>query len=154
MLWGTSSLALYIPWAGKAGPYLGICLWLWLGVLDAIQGVGLGMILLQVKFLYFVLPSYMSLIYIYISSDTVTTPRLRDFGILADHRFNLCDGCPCYCPQQNWTRKCLPRCGDVGLPEQRTERKPYGFSSLLDCTCLSAYHRCWVFLVLPQGAAW
>ncbi|OBZ75598.1 Cell wall alpha-1,3-glucan synthase mok13 [Grifola frondosa] len=44
---GTSSLALYIPWAGHAGPYLGICLWLWLGVLDAIQGVGLGMILLQ-----------------------------------------------------------------------------------------------------------
>jgi hypothetical protein len=48
MLWGTSSLALYIPWAGRAGPYLGISLWLWLGVLDAIQGVGLGMILLQV----------------------------------------------------------------------------------------------------------
>jgi alpha-1,3-glucan synthase len=48
MLWGTSSLALYIPWAGKAGPYLGTTLWLWLGVLDAIQGVGLGMILLQV----------------------------------------------------------------------------------------------------------
>ncbi|KAG9102015.1 Cell wall alpha-1,3-glucan synthase ags1 [Ceratobasidium sp. 370] len=48
MLWGTSSLALYIPWAGKAGPYLGTSLWLWLGVLDAVQGVGLGMILLQV----------------------------------------------------------------------------------------------------------
>ncbi|TFK42547.1 hypothetical protein BDQ12DRAFT_281172 [Crucibulum laeve] len=47
MLWGTSSLALYIPWAGTSGPYLGISLWLWLGVLDAIQGVGLGMILLQ-----------------------------------------------------------------------------------------------------------
>lgn len=47
MLWGTSSVALYIPWAGKAGPYLGTSLWLWLGVLDAIQGVGLGMILLQ-----------------------------------------------------------------------------------------------------------
>ncbi|KII88464.1 glycosyltransferase family 5 protein [Plicaturopsis crispa FD-325 SS-3] len=47
MLWGTSSLALYIPWAGGAGHYLGISLWLWLGVLDAIQGVGLGMILLQ-----------------------------------------------------------------------------------------------------------
>ena len=47
MLWGTSSLALYIPWAGTAGPYLGLSLWLWLGVLDAIQGVGLGMILLQ-----------------------------------------------------------------------------------------------------------
>ena len=47
MLWGTSSLALYIPWAGSAGPYLGVSLWLWLGVLDAIQGVGLGLILLQ-----------------------------------------------------------------------------------------------------------
>lgn len=47
MLWGTSSLALYIPWAGKSGPYLGLSLWLWLGVLDAVQGVGLGMILLQ-----------------------------------------------------------------------------------------------------------
>ncbi|KZO95858.1 glycosyltransferase family 5 protein [Calocera viscosa TUFC12733] len=47
MMWGTSSLALYIPWAGAAGPYLGTSLWLWLGVLDAIQGVGLGMILLQ-----------------------------------------------------------------------------------------------------------
>ncbi|VDB82993.1 unnamed protein product [Peniophora sp. CBMAI 1063] len=47
MLWGTSSLALYIPWAGHAGPYLGLCLWLWLGVLDAVQGVGLGLILLQ-----------------------------------------------------------------------------------------------------------
>ncbi|KAF8654127.1 hypothetical protein AX16_003658 [Volvariella volvacea WC 439] len=47
MLWGTSSLALYIPWAGSSGPYLSISLWLWLGVLDAIQGVGLGMILLQ-----------------------------------------------------------------------------------------------------------
>ncbi|KAJ8584921.1 glycoside hydrolase family 13/glycosyltransferase family 5 protein [Rhizopogon salebrosus TDB-379] len=46
-LWGTSSLALYIPWAGGGGPYLGLSLWLWLGVLDAIQGVGLGMILLQ-----------------------------------------------------------------------------------------------------------
>ncbi|KAF8550287.1 glycoside hydrolase family 13/glycosyltransferase family 5 protein [Imleria badia] len=46
-LWGTSSLALYIPWAGSAGPYLGLSLWLWLGVLDAVQGVGLGMILLQ-----------------------------------------------------------------------------------------------------------
>jgi alpha-1,3-glucan synthase len=46
MLWGTSSLATYIPWGGNAGPYLSVSLWLWLGVLDAIQGVGLGMILL------------------------------------------------------------------------------------------------------------
>ncbi|CED84497.1 modular protein with glycoside hydrolase family 13 and glycosyltransferase family 5 domains [Phaffia rhodozyma] len=47
MLWGTSSLALYLPWGGSVGPYLGVGLWLWLGVLDAIQGIGLGMILLQ-----------------------------------------------------------------------------------------------------------
>ena len=47
MLWGASSLALYIPWAGHGGPYLGVCLWLWLGVCDAIQSVALGLILLQ-----------------------------------------------------------------------------------------------------------
>ncbi|KAL1689446.1 glycoside hydrolase family 13 and glycosyltransferase family 5 protein [Schizophyllum commune] len=47
MLWGTSSVGLYLPWAGDAGYHLGISLWLWLGVLDAVQGVGLGMILLQ-----------------------------------------------------------------------------------------------------------
>ncbi|WVQ94915.1 hypothetical protein IAU59_002001 [Kwoniella sp. CBS 9459] len=47
MWWGTSGMGLYIPWGGVAGPYIGTCLWLWLGVLDAIQGVGLGMILLQ-----------------------------------------------------------------------------------------------------------
>ncbi|RXK40574.1 alpha-1,3-glucan synthase [Tremella mesenterica] len=47
MWWGTSGMGLYIPWGGAAGPYIGTCLWLWLGVLDAIQGVGLGMILLQ-----------------------------------------------------------------------------------------------------------
>lgn len=47
MLWGTSSLGLYVPWGGSSGPYLSVSLWLWLGVLDAIQGVGLGMILLQ-----------------------------------------------------------------------------------------------------------
>ncbi|KAF5383371.1 hypothetical protein D9757_008431 [Collybiopsis confluens] len=48
MLWGTSSLATYVPWGPhSSGPYLSISLWLWLAVLDAIQGVGLGMILLQ-----------------------------------------------------------------------------------------------------------
>jgi len=47
MLWGTSGLGLYVPWGGAGGPYLSISIWLWLGVLDAIQGVGLGLILLQ-----------------------------------------------------------------------------------------------------------
>lgn len=48
MLWGTSSLGVYVPWGGPAtGALLGRALWLWLGVLDAVQGVGFGMILLQ-----------------------------------------------------------------------------------------------------------
>ncbi|KAK3670004.1 Cell wall alpha-1,3-glucan synthase ags1 [Recurvomyces mirabilis] len=46
--WGTSNVGLWLPWAG--GPVVGAlasrALWLWLGVLDAIQGVGLGMIML------------------------------------------------------------------------------------------------------------
>lgn len=46
-LWATSNIGAALPWAGSAGPYLGRCLWLWLGVLDAIQGVGIGMVLLQ-----------------------------------------------------------------------------------------------------------
>ncbi|KAI3390844.1 hypothetical protein diail_8547 [Diaporthe ilicicola] len=49
LLWGTSGVGLYIPWAGSdlAGALLGRSLWLWLGVLDTLQGVGFGMILLQ-----------------------------------------------------------------------------------------------------------
>ena len=47
MLWGVSGVALYVPWAGGAGPWISISLWLWLGVLDAVQGVGLGVVLLQ-----------------------------------------------------------------------------------------------------------
>ena len=39
----------WIPWAVTpvGGALLGRALWLWLGVLDALQGVGFGMILLQ-----------------------------------------------------------------------------------------------------------
>ncbi|EEB09010.2 alpha-1,3-glucan synthase Mok13 [Schizosaccharomyces japonicus yFS275] len=47
MMWGTSNIGLYLPWAGDFGPFAGRLLWLWLGVLDAIQGIGVGMILLQ-----------------------------------------------------------------------------------------------------------
>ena len=47
MFWGASSVATYVPWAGGAGPWISVPLWLWLGVLDAVQGIGLGMILLQ-----------------------------------------------------------------------------------------------------------
>lgn len=46
--WGTSGIGWYLPWAG--GPVgstiLSRCLWLWLGLLDNIQGVGIGMMLL------------------------------------------------------------------------------------------------------------
>ena len=46
--WGTSNIGLYLPWAGSytSGALASRALWLWLGTLDAVQGVGLGMILL------------------------------------------------------------------------------------------------------------
>ncbi|KUJ12806.1 alpha-1,3-glucan synthase Ags2 [Mollisia scopiformis] len=49
ILWSCTSIGLYLPWAGSplASALLGRALWLWLGVLDALQGVGFGMILLQ-----------------------------------------------------------------------------------------------------------
>jgi alpha-1,3-glucan synthase len=49
MLWGTSSVGLYLPWAGSAvsSALVSRSLWLWLGLLDTIQGVGFGMIFLQ-----------------------------------------------------------------------------------------------------------
>lgn len=55
-LWATSGAGLYLPWvlsggAGGAAPALGALvgrgLWLWLGVLDTLQGVGFGIILMQ-----------------------------------------------------------------------------------------------------------
>ncbi|OCK73844.1 glycosyltransferase family 5 protein [Lepidopterella palustris CBS 459.81] len=50
MLWGTSGIGLWVPWmpgGPVAGALAGRALWLWLGVLDSIQGVGFGMMLLQ-----------------------------------------------------------------------------------------------------------
>ncbi|KAK5352821.1 hypothetical protein LTR61_003949 [Exophiala xenobiotica] len=47
-LWAVSGIAAFVPWGGPVtGALLGRALWLWLGVLDELQGVGLGMILLQ-----------------------------------------------------------------------------------------------------------
>ena len=48
--WGVSGIGHYLPWV--AGGYTGGALvsrsiWLWLGVLDSIQGLGFGIILLQ-----------------------------------------------------------------------------------------------------------
>jgi len=49
ILWGTSGMGSFIPWAASPaiGALFGRALWLWLGILDALQGVGFGMILLQ-----------------------------------------------------------------------------------------------------------
>jgi alpha-1,3-glucan synthase len=49
MLWATSGMGAYLPWAGSqvTGVLLGRGLWLWLGVLDSLQGIGFGMTLLQ-----------------------------------------------------------------------------------------------------------
>jgi alpha-1,3-glucan synthase len=50
MLWGVSGIGAWVPWAGGsyvASALVGRVLWLWLGVMDVIQGVGFGMILLQ-----------------------------------------------------------------------------------------------------------
>ncbi|TQN65173.1 Cell wall alpha-1,3-glucan synthase ags1 [Colletotrichum shisoi] len=46
--WGTSRIGVYMPWAGSivAGAVLSRILWLWLGVLDGLQGAGIGMILM------------------------------------------------------------------------------------------------------------
>lgn len=42
ILWSTSNMGQYLPWAGGpvASAIAGRSLWLWLGVLDAVQGVG------------------------------------------------------------------------------------------------------------------
>ncbi|KAK3698923.1 hypothetical protein LTR37_016710 [Vermiconidia calcicola] len=49
MLWGVSGIGQYVPWAGGAiaSAVAGRCLWLWLGVLDSLQNVGFGMIMLH-----------------------------------------------------------------------------------------------------------
>lgn len=47
--WAISNIGTYLPWAGSplASALLGRSLWLWLGLLDSLQGVGIGMLLLQ-----------------------------------------------------------------------------------------------------------
>ena len=49
ILWGVSGMATSLPWVGSAtgGALVARALWLWLGVLDALQGTGVGMMLLQ-----------------------------------------------------------------------------------------------------------
>ncbi|KAL8938873.1 MAG: hypothetical protein Q9211_003009 [Gyalolechia sp. 1 TL-2023] len=48
ILWGISGIAFYVPWGSSAfSAVLGRALWCWLSVLDSIQGVGFGIILLQ-----------------------------------------------------------------------------------------------------------
>lgn len=48
MFWGISRVGLWLPWAGSAvaSAVLSRMVWLWLGLLDGIQGAGIGMILM------------------------------------------------------------------------------------------------------------
>ncbi|KAJ6004274.1 hypothetical protein N7499_000343 [Penicillium canescens] len=48
--WGISGIGYYLPWVAggyTAGALVSRSIWLWLGVLDSIQGLGFGIILLQ-----------------------------------------------------------------------------------------------------------
>ena len=47
IFWSTSTLGTFLAWASEAGAYLSLGLFLWLGVLDALQQIGLAMMLLQ-----------------------------------------------------------------------------------------------------------
>lgn len=47
MSWSTSNIGSAMDWGGVVAVYFSLALWLWLGVLDAIQSVGLSMMLLQ-----------------------------------------------------------------------------------------------------------
>ncbi|GAB1317883.1 Cell wall alpha-1,3-glucan synthase ags1 [Madurella fahalii] len=49
IFWGVSGAGTTLPWTASpvAGALLSRALWLWLGVLDALQGTGVGMMLLQ-----------------------------------------------------------------------------------------------------------
>ena len=47
MSWSTSNVGYGMSYPGTVGPYFSLGLWLWLGVLDACQSVGLSMMLLQ-----------------------------------------------------------------------------------------------------------
>lgn len=49
ILFSCSGIGVYLPWTGSAlaSTLVSRSLWLWLGTLDALQGVGFGMILLQ-----------------------------------------------------------------------------------------------------------
>lgn len=48
MWWGVSRIGLWLPWAGGAvaSAIVSRMVWLWLGLLDGIQGAGIGMILM------------------------------------------------------------------------------------------------------------
>lgn len=98
MLWGTTFIGVSVPWADigigmsriQTGLLLGKSLWLWLGVLDAVQGVGFGMMLLQVF-----LPLALRLMSIDFDADAYRVyPHYRTSArICCDHlRSTFCSG--------------------------------------------------------------
>lgn len=150
MLWGTSSLALYIPWAGHAGPYLGLSLWLWLGVLDAVQGVGLGMILLQtLSRLHVCATLAFSQIIgsVCVMVARATAPnRIGPESVFPDAaKWDFEEGLK--------GALLLLSAPQINAHHFFLSREPHGLCALLDCTYLPDHHRDWLLLVLPQGAA-
>ncbi|KAL0581705.1 hypothetical protein V5O48_000287 [Marasmius crinis-equi] len=148
MLWGTSSLALYVPWAGSGGPYLGVSLWLWLGVLDAIQGVGLGMILLQtLSRLHVCATLALSQIIgsICVMVARATAPNAIGPGsVFPDAaKWNFSDGLK-------------GRSHDMKDVQVANEdyRESDGCTSVLDRLVLPAHSGGWLLLVLPQRTTW
>lgn len=164
MLWGTSSLALYIPWAGSGGPYLGISLWLWLGVLDAVQGVGLGMILLQVcssikHFVGLLTPNIFrpyhgctSVLHLHsLKSLDRYVSWLRGPPLLTV----LVRSLSSLMRPSGISRKVLKVKDELYLSltfhKSLVLREPNGTSCFLGCTCMSTYYCLGILLVLPQG---
>lgn len=147
MLWGTSSLALYIPWAGGAGPYLGLSLWLWLGVLDAVQGVGLGMILLQtLSRLHVCATLAFSQIIgsVCVMIARATAPNAIGPGTVFPDaaKWDFSDGL------KGWARFLqIARLVLIGV-----RRESDGRTDVLDRTLLSNHSRGGILLVLSQGA--
>ena len=107
MLWGTTFIGYSLPWADigtgidriRTGLLVGKSLWLWLGVLDAIQGVGFGMMLLQVLstpggMLITDFDENAYCIYAYFGSNSRGACDYSGTG---------------YCPEQSWTRGRVPR---------------------------------------------
>ena len=143
MLWSTSNIGQYVPWAGghAASAFAGRTLWLWLGVLDALQGVGKYSRIPHVK-------HRINLI-IRLRDDPPQHPHSLPHCFhrhrRPSHRFRRYNPGTSYRPQQDRTWGCLSRffCG------------LYRWSIkclVLDCPVFPTVYQRHVFLLLQEGA--